>query len=718
MLYPNLQPDDIVFIRKLYYSPYHESYMKSEIVEVPHKDLPKIIEQQEENTDLSIFPFIRRQNELLYFVLYVDIDDCDQDRLNTIIRHLNQELEATPFYVACTSYRHYVVAYLLEPQVPFAIHPYLKLKLNHILSRFSCIDKNSFNPNFPFRLPNSYNYKRNCKTFLMAVDYHYVALNPYKLDPEDIIVAKRGRKLRHLDYETQEKFWAKIGEVLGWDLSQKRHVGGNKYYVPIHCVFHPPDKNPSAQIFYGDVGIYYVDFHNNTKYSVQSFLSVFFKTSEYRALPEETQRELQAIYYEYIKEIKNPKPKTLRKKGTVEKGEEEEDELQQPAEVDYFLTILQEMTKRVDVILSKKQLHIIARYRNPYNTEEDVVISLPLKDFIKVDKFLSEFAKQVFLNPPKLIERIFQIPVLQQGKGIKKSLEMAYGQYLEWLQEHAKVREKMSLRNIQKDLLTRFLRKLVLSRRTVIKFAFDFNEFMRYIDHLANKKDRIITYIPYAVVEREQAYILVPIDFLPEYLSLNSHHFYGLDLTDLIHILTTTDNPPVYIESISHREFLSIPYSVVIHFAGREFAVLFDPPEKEERRNGKEWLKMLLTNWNDLTEDLLLPVWQEKELITTDNEKMFLNVSPEITELITELLNDIPIKIITADETSFAFIVSLLAKGGIEYSIEGQEILVGSIPVNTYTIQDLGSIRAYLQITKQEEDENEEEEEREEGLDF
>ncbi|MEM1687363.1 MAG: hypothetical protein QXR31_04710, partial [Zestosphaera sp.] len=436
-------------------------------------------------------------------------------------------------------------------------------------------------------------------------------------------------------------------------------------------------------------------------------LATFFKTSEYRALPEEDQKELQAIYYEYIKESKNPKPKTLRKG----RFEGEEDELQQPAEVDYFLTILQEMTKRVDVILSKKQLYIIARYRNPYNTEEDVVISLPLKDFIKVDKFLNEFSKQVFLNPPKLIERLFQIPVMQQGRGIKKSLEIAYGQYLEWLQEHAKVREKMSLRNIQKELLKRFLQRLVLSRRTVIKFAFDFNEFMRYIDHLTHKKDKVMTYIPYAVIEREQPYLLIPIDFLPEYLSLNSHHFYGLDLTDLIHIFTATDNPPVYIESISHREFLSIPYSAVIHFIGREFAVLFDPPEKEEKEGGKEWLKALLTNWNDLTEDLLLPVWQEKELITTDHEKMFLNVSPEITELITDLLNDVSVKIITADETSFVFITSLLAKGGVEYSIEGQEILTSNEPVNTYTIQDLGTIRAYLQITKQEEDENEEEEE-------
>lgn len=707
MLYPNLQPDDIVFVRKLYYSPYHEGYTKSEILEVPHKDLPKVIEGQEENIDLSIFPYIRRQNELLYFALFIDIDDCDQDMLNTIIRHLNQELEATPFYVACTSYRHYKIAYLLEPQVPFAIHPYLKLKLNQLLNKYPCIDRNSFNANFPFRLPNTYNYKRNCKTFLIATDYHYSALNPYKFDPEDIITTKRGRKQAGLDYEVQERLWLKIAQVLGWNLNQRRHVGGNKYYIPLHCVFHPPDRHPSAQLFYGDTGIYYVDFHNNTRYSVQSFLATFFKTSEYRALPEEDQKELQAIYYEYIKESKNPKPKTLRKG----RFEEEEDEFQQPAEVDYFLTILQEMTKRVDVVLTKKQLHIIARYRNPYNTSEDVIITLPLKDFIKVDKFLSEFSKQVFLNPPKLIERLFQIPVMQQGKGIKKSLEIAYGQYLEWLQEHAKVREKMSLKNIQKELLKRFLQRLVLSRRTVIKFAFDFNEFMRYIDHLTHKKDKVMTYIPYAVIEREQPYLLIPIDFLPEYLSLNSHHFYGLDLTDLIHIFTATDNPPVYIESISHREFLSIPYSAVIHFIGREFAVLFDPPEKEEKEGGKEWLKALLTNWNDLTEDLLLPVWQEKELITTDNEKMLLNVSPEITELITDLLNDVSVKIITADETSFVFITSLLAKGGVEYSIEGQEILTSNEPVNTYTIQDLGTIRAYLQITKQEEDENEEEEE-------
>lgn len=714
MLYPNLQPDDIVFIRKLYYSPYHEGYMKSEILEVPHKNLPQIIEQQEENVDLSIFPYIKRQNELLYFALFIDIDDCSQDMLNTIIKHFNQELEATPFYVACTSYRHYKIAYLFEPQVPFAIHPYLKLKFNHLLNKYPCIDRNSFNANFPFRLPNSYNYKRNCKTFLMAIDYHYTALNPYKLDPEDIITTKRGRKQRYLDYETQEKFWARIGKVLGWDL-QKRHVGGNKYYVPIHCVFHPPDEHPSAQIFYGDTGIYYVDFHNNTRYLVQTFLSTFFRTAEYKKLPEEAQRELQAIFYEYIQETKNPTPKTLRR-GRSEEEEEEED-LQESAMISYFLTVLQEMTKRVDVVLTKKQLHIIARYRNPYtgNTGEDVIITLLIKDFIKVDKFLNEFARQVFLNVPKLIERLFQIPTNKQGKGLKKLLEIAYGQYLEWLQEHAKVREKMSLRNIQKDLLKRFLQRLVLSRRTVIKFAFDFNEFIRYIDHLTHKKDRVMTYIPYAVVEREQPYILVPIDFLPEYLSLNAHYFYGLDLADLIHIFTATENPPVYVENIANREFLSIPYSAVIHFIAREFAVLFDPPEKEEKEGGKDWLKALLTNWNDLTEDLLLPVWQEKELITSSNEKMFLNVSPEITELITDLLNDVSVKIITADETSFTFITSLLAKGRIEYSIEGQEVLTGSEPVNTYTIQDLGTVRAYLQITKLEEDENEE---AEEGLDF
>lgn len=679
--------------------------MKSEILEVPHKDLPKIIEQQEENVDLSIFPYIRRGNEMLYFALFIDIDDCDQDMLNTIMRHLNQELNASPFYVACTSCRHYKIAYLLEPQVSFAIHPYLKLHLSHLINKYPCIDKNSFNANFPFRLPNTFNYKRNCKTFLITTSYNYSALNPYSLDPEDVIASKRGRKQVSLSYDLQEQLWQKIGQILNWNMEQKRYVGGNKYYIPINCVFHPPDRHPSAQLFFGDTGILYVDFHNSTRYSVQSFLATFFQTSEYRNLPDDAKRELQAVYYEYIRLKGKATPDTLRKR----RDPENEEEAEQPPEIDYFLTILQEMTKRIDVVLAKKQLHIIARYKHPYDTSEDIIISMPLKDFIKSDKFLNEFSQQVFLNPPKLIERIFQIPVIKQGKGIKKMLEMAYGQYLEWLQEHAKVREKMSLKNIQKDLLTRFLRRLVLSRRTVIKFAFDFNEFTRYIEHLTHKKDKIMTFIPYCIIEREQPYILVPIDFLPEYLSLNSHHFYGLDLTDIIHIFTSTDNPPVYIENIANRDFLSIPYSAVIHFAGRDFSVLFDPPEKEEKEGGKEWLRVLLTNWNDLTEDMLLPVWQEKELITADSDKMFLNVSPEITELVDDLLNDVPVKIITTDETSFTFITTLLTKGGLEYVIEGQEVLTGNEPVNTYTIQDLGTVRAYLQITKQEEDSHERE---------
>lgn len=711
MLYPNLQPDDVVFIRKLFYSPYHEAYMKSEILEVLHKDLPKVIEQQEENIDLSIFPYIRRQNELLYFALFIDIDDCDQDRLNKIIMELNNELEASPYYILCTSYKHYKLAYLLEPQPSFAIHPYLKLHFSNLISKYPCIDKNSFNPSFPFRLPNTFNYKKNCKTFLVGVDNLYVALNPYKLDPEDVINHKRGRKQVSLNYDIQEQLWQRIGRVFNWNMEQKRYVGGNKYYILINCVFHPPDRHPSAQLFYGDTGIFYVDFHNSTRYSVQSFLATFFQTSEYRNLPEDDKRELQAVYYEYIKAKEKTTPDTLRKRKSIEN----EEEIEQPPEIDYFLTILQEMTKRVDVVLAKKQLHIIARYKHPYETSEEVIISMPLKDFIKSDKFLNEFSQQVFLNPPKLIERIFQIPVIKQGKGIKKMLEMAYGQYLEWLQEHAKVREKMSLKNIQKDLLTRFLRRLVLSRRTIIKFSFDFNEFTRYIEHLTHKKDRIMTFIPYCIIEREQPYILVPIDFLPEYLSFNSHYFYGLDLTDIIHIFTATDNPPAYIENIANRDFLSIPYSAVIHIAGKDFAVLFNPPEQEEKEGGKEWLRVLLTNWNDLTEDLLLPVWQEKELITTDNDKMFLNVSPEITELIDDFLNDVPVKISTMDDVSFTFITTLLTKGGVEYVIEGQEILTGNEPIHVYTIQDLGTVKAYLQITKLEESNHEEEEEE---LDF